>query len=354
MTYINSRAKLFGHLDRLAAWQRGEVAPPVTVEWDLSNRCPLDCPACHCGHLRSMGPWSERETGGLYEHAGDLADADLVTHGLTEMADAGVKSVVWSGGGEPLMHPRWPDLMAHAAQLELEQGVYTSGITLSDVQAKRLGELARWVVFSMDAADEARYTADKGVSATTWAKLLRHIRLMADVGKATVGVSYLLREDTWAQAEEMLLLARGLGATYATFRPLIETDPDHPDVCITDRRWITKAAPLLRMLAKEPDVELDVPRFEAYRDWTGRSYDTCYGIVLSTVVTPDGRMWDCCQRRGEPGSCLGDLRTESFATIWRRRQPRTDLRGCRVMCRLHLMNETLDAVMARREHGDFL
>jgi hypothetical protein len=47
MTYINPRAKPLAHLDRLAAWQKGGMAPPVTLEWDLSNRCSLGCAACH-------------------------------------------------------------------------------------------------------------------------------------------------------------------------------------------------------------------------------------------------------------------------------------------------------------------
>ena len=45
MAYI-SPTKALQHVDRLALWKQGRKASPVTIEWDLSNRCYLGCEAC--------------------------------------------------------------------------------------------------------------------------------------------------------------------------------------------------------------------------------------------------------------------------------------------------------------------
>lgn len=179
--------------------------------------------------------------------------------------------------------------------------------------------------------------------------------MLAAAKRAVVGVSFLLDGRNWSRVPAMLALARELGATYTMFRPAIQTSPDNPAVCIDDRRWITDAMGTLEAIAQEPDVEIDVPRFAEYRDWAGRTYSTCYAIRLNATVTPDGRVWVCPQRRGLPGSCVGDLRVESFRTLWDRHVGQwTEFGGCRAMCRLHLLNETLAQVYAPRQHEAFL
>jgi hypothetical protein len=63
----------------------------------------------------------------------------------------------------------------------------------------------------------------------------------------------------------------------------------------------------------------------------------------------------CPQRRGIAGSEIGDLRRDSFTDIWARHPGQwTDFSGCRVMCRLHLVNERLAEVLAPYAHEAFV
>ncbi len=108
-------------------------------------------------------------------------------------------------------------------------------------------------------------------------------------------------------------------------------------------------------MALAPDVEVQPERFLDYRDWHGHGYDACKGIRLNATITPDGRVWICPQRRGVAGSCLGDLRTESFGTIWARHPGAFAVdAGCRVMCRLHPINQTLASLERPLAHEAFV
>lgn len=356
MSFI-SPTKAFAHVDRLAAWKAGEKPAPVTVEWDLSNACSLGCQACHFAHTHVKGPWAARERAMPpgFESGGVFADLALVQRGLAEMADAGVRGVIWSGGGEPTLHPQWAEVVTAAHQLGLEQGMYTLGGHFTAESAAHLAKHLAWVVVSLDAPDAGTYATEKGVAAARFDAACQGVRWLSAAHSAVVGASFLLHEGNWHRARAMLQLARTLGATYTTFRPAIMTSPDRPSVCLDDREWITFAAPMLEALAAESDVELDVPRFLEYRDWKGRAYTTCYGIRLNATVTPDGRVWVCPQRRGLPDSCVGDLRLESFRAVWDRHIGQwTEFGGCRVMCRLHLLNELLAPVFETRPHEAFV
>jgi hypothetical protein len=171
--------------------------------------------------------------------------------------------------------------------------------------------------------------------------------------KATVGASFLLHAENWHRTGEMLALARSLGATYTTFRPAIQTAADAPSRVTGARAWVLDALPDLVALEAEPDVEVDASRFVAYAGWQGHGYSACHGIRMNTTITPDGRVWVCPQRRGV--TALGDLRRDAFAAIWAR-HPRSFAvdAGCRVMCRLHPVNETLAAVQTPLRHEAFV
>ena len=361
MSYIAPRTKAFAHCDRLGRWQAGEQPAPVTVEWDLSNRCVLGCQDCHFAHTHTRGPWAARGATGdrrlpvAFSGTGDLADPALVMRGLSEMARAGVEGIVWSGGGEPTTHPAWDAIVAYAASQGLRQGMYTLAGLLDWRGAKALARAADWVVISLDAADAEAYGREKGVPASRFQAATDGIRMLAETGGAVVGVSFLLHAENWTQAPQMLQLSRSLGAAYATFRPAIRFDPAAPRYAIDDRAWVCDALPLLDALEQEPECEVDALRFAEYASWRGHGYDTCHGVKLHATVTPDGRVWVCPNRRGVPGSSIGDLGREPFAAIWARHPGRVTVDDqCRVMCRLHLMNGPLVEIFRPQPHAAFV
>ncbi len=206
---------------------------------------------------------------------------------------------------------------------------------------------------SLDAADRQTYYDEKKVD--KFASACQAISWMAEAGSAVVGVSFLLHAENFHRAAAMLTLARELGATYTTFRPAIQTAADQPSICTADREWVSVADPILRYLAQQPDVEIDVARFNAYRDWTSHGYSACQGVRLNATITPDGRVWLCPQRRGMAGSCIGDLRTESFTDLWAKHPGHYTVDdGCRVMCRLHPVNQTIAALSTPMAHEAFV
>jgi MoaA/NifB/PqqE/SkfB family radical SAM enzyme len=359
VTYIGH--KVGAHLDRLVAWQRGEKPAPVTVEWDLSNRCTLGCQDCHFAHTHIRGPWASvpKALPMAYSSTGDMADTTLTMRALTEMAAAGVQGVVWSGGGEPTTHPHIGSIVRYAATLGLQQGLYTHGGLIDPSLGAVLGQLASWVVVSLDCPDAESYAAEKRVPPKRFADACAGVVNLTG-RQAIVGVSFLLHGQNWTRAIEMLTLARSLGATYTTFRPAIRTSPDQPSICVDDRSWITEALDphypsVLQRVALEPDVEIDLDRFRAYADWTSHGYTSCEGPTLNATITPDGRIWACPQKRGITSGFVGDLRAESFTDIWAKHPGRFTVdRDCRVMCRLHQVNQQLNALAPSGVHEAFV
>lgn len=351
MTYITP-SKVFSHMDRLVRWGPGASAAPVTVEVDLSNTCSLGCQSCHMAYTHVAGPRAGSAAPDGFGGTGKFADLDVFARAFDQMCGLGVRGLVFSGGGEPTLHPQFEAFVERAEGLEL--GMYTLGGHLPEARAALVRDRFTWVVVSLDAIDADTYAREKRVPGSRFRDACRGIERLAG-GRAAVGVSFLLHAGNWQSIDEMVALARYMGATYVTLRPTIETEASDLSQIAGDRSWVTTALPKLQALADEPDVEVSPERFVEYRDWQGHGYSTCYGVRLVTQITPDGRMWICPNRRGLAGSELGDLSKESFAAIWARHPGQvTDFSDCRAMCRLHQVNQTLDTVYAPRAHEAFV
>jgi MoaA/NifB/PqqE/SkfB family radical SAM enzyme len=349
-------------MDRLHAIQQGHRPPPVNVEIDLSNRCSLGCEWCHFAYTHTRGPLAgKRDKPGGAVAGGDLMDYNLAEAILEQLHEAGVKSITWTGGGEPTLHPDFDKIIVDAATYHhLEQGIYTHGGHIDKDRALLLKSMFTWVFVSLDECTPEAYKASKGVDRFEAAcNGIRHL-VAAEfeptvVKNATVGVGFLLHRHNFNQVRQMVELGRELGADYVQFRPTVHFEQDAPGQLCEDTTWVNWAIGHLNAYADDPFVIADVERFKMYKDWTSHPYKTCNWSALQTVITPNGKVWRCTNKREHPDALLGDLSVESFADVWARSGGPCQVDGgCRVLCRGHISNLTLDKVMQEMPHGNFI
>jgi len=125
------QCKVFHHPDRLELIRNEDYLKvvPVSVELDVTNRCPHHCSYCYQYISKDIGlNWEmhnpEDETD--FEHASRL---------LHTMGAAGVKAVEYCGRGEPFLYPRFVDLLKETRKAGLQAGVVNSGSMLTKEKA---------------------------------------------------------------------------------------------------------------------------------------------------------------------------------------------------------------------------
>lgn len=348
--YINPAGKLLYHIDRIADVKAGKHVAPINVEIDLSNRCSLGCEWCHFAYTHTRGPLAGKAQKPLHNTpGGDLMDYDLAVRILYQLDEAGVRSVTWTGGGEPTLHPDIERLLILVKrETNMQQGIYTHGGHIDFRRAGVLKQVMTWVYVSLDATDAGEYKRRKGVdrfqAATDGVR-----NLVKAEGGATVGVGFLLDDQNWKSATRAAHLAlEELGADYVNFRPIIEFDMLQPGERPGNVEWIPGAIANLEALKRQfgQRIQADISRFEMYRDWQGHGYPVCYWSALQTVITPNGIMWTCVNKREHAGAVEGDLSTESLSDILLRKRVAMVDGACRVMCRGHIPNITLTEMMS--------
>lgn len=354
--YIDPRHKVLWHMHHLAQIRAtGKTSAPVNVEIDLSNRCSLGCEWCHFAYTHTRGPLAGTvEKPRHYINGGDLMPLATAKRILWELAHEGVQSVTWTGGGEPTLHPDFDEIIGYAADQGLQQGLYTHGGHISIERAAILKELCTWVYVSLDECDAEEYRKHKG--ADRFKQATDGVRRLANAyGRATVGVGFLIHPGNYTRLHEMAGLARELGADYCQLRPTIQYRQGAPDEVDEDTAWMADALPRLHEFAGDSFVSVDLARFEEYMHWQGHGYERCNWSALQTVITPNGKVWRCVNKRERSDALLGDLEEESFGQIWERAGGTCAVDGeCRVMCRGHVANITLDEVLTRPAHAAFI
>lgn len=353
-SYIDPANKLLGHMDRLDALKNGKQPAPINVELDLSNRCSLGCAFCHQAFTHTRGPLANTGRVANRVAGGDLMDTDLCLSIIDQLASYGIRSLTLSGGGEPTLHPDFDRIVEHAGS-RLPLGIYTHGGHINEERAAVMKRHMDWVYVSLDAANREYYKQYKRVD--RFAAACSGIENLARAeGRATIGVGYLVNPDNWRDVHEAAELADELGADYIQFRPTILFDQDDPSRLDEDTRWMDDALEELLAVKEECGdfVEFDADRFVMYRTWGGHPYSVCWWSGLQTIVTPNGSVFACANRREHADALLGNLAEEPFASIWARHRPHVVGESCRVMCRGHISNVALDEIMKPREHAAFV
>src|SRR5678815_2615455 len=169
--------KLLRHSDRVEKMLAGETVYPVSVEIDLANSCGHKCAWCSFNGFRQ-------------ENWVTFPDARIFSL-IDELAECGVKSITFTGGGEPLNHRLAAEIFIHAHARGLQFGLVTNGRRLEGPVLEAL-KPAVFVRVSLDAGTVQTHQLLHGTALPEYERILKNMsNLRAACGPSlTIGASF--------------------------------------------------------------------------------------------------------------------------------------------------------------------
>ena len=344
-----SSDKILKHLDRVNCWLKGGNPPAITVELDMTNMCDHRCPECVSGYFQETDNFS--------------LPGKLVEDIVRQLAEAEIRGLIFTGGGEPLCHPYTGEAVKLAREVGLDVGFITNGSILDEKIAEILLRSCEWVRISLDAASALTFKKTHGMSEKAFDKVIHNIQFLVNMKKplgsqTTIGVGYLTSDYTKDEMYEAAKLCKKLGVDYLQFRPMQIHRGGKFEYHWTDvDRNIEKC---LKESTDEYRVLFSKHKYDMVKDKQyGRYYKKCYGHQFATVISASGKMYLCCHTRGYDKYCIGDLRKNSFKEIWNSKKRREvyesiDFKDCIPLCRDNTFNQILWNIKQPREHVNFL
>lgn len=344
--------KLLKHSDKVEAMLRGAVVYPISVELDLSNICNHACPWCSYNGFRQEN-WKSW-------------DGARVLTLLGELADVGVQSVTFTGGGEPLVHKQAAEVFQKAADLGLAFGLVTNGRRLEGPVVDILAQHATFVRVSLDAGRTQTHQLLHGTALPEYGRILTNMaRLREAAGpRLTLGASFCVFDVNRSEISRAAERVKATGANYLEVRPVFPTEwrgggfgnPLTADL-VDDARAHLEAA----KAAHDGDgfrVIGMIRRFEQVFD-KSKPYGACRIGPLTTVINADGYLYHCCIQRGMPAFRAGSVLERPFKEVWWNAQHRQmvadiDIRQC-PPCRYDGYNQLIEqAYMGDALHAKFI
>ena len=329
--------KIFYHPEKVSEYIKGQRPFPVTLEVDLTNACNHRCSFCfYADNL------NRRIVDGKNLPPARL-DIEILKERVTEAKKLGVKGISFSGGGEPLAHPKFVDILKHANSQNIDCGLITNGSLMSrniDALASHL----QWVRISMAGGDKESYHSVQGMD--HFDLVLDNISLLRNASKSiNIGIRVLITPDNLESILHLSKKLKNLDVNYLQLAPDQYTDDK-------GKFWNSNKTQNIfhevgAILAKSNTKLLTTTFLQ-----TQESLDypkTCYAHYIQTVLTAEGDLIFCKNARGVGKYILGNINQNTLTEIWNSEKVLNIEKGikpsnCGLFCRCMALNISMEDV----------
>jgi len=292
---------LFRNSSIAAATRVQGLSAPITVTWEVTNRCNLRC--THC--LSDSGP--EADT----RHELTLDEAKAV---VDQLAAVRVFQIHF-GGGEPFLFPGFLDLLRHAqARGFCCLCISTNGALLNERRIAALEALGGiYLQLSLDGASEAACDAIRGRG--SYAKVIGALERLRGTSIVRT-LNFVLTRSNAHELDAMLALARRYGATLRVTR--LKPSGRGAGVYAALRPTQAQQEHLHGWLRAHDEVLTGDTFFHlnAFGGPPLGGFQFCGAARMTCLITPNGDVFPCAFTQSDVFRA-GNLRTQDFGAVWR-------------------------------------
>jgi len=342
--------KLMYHPERVAQFKNAGDCFPVYVEVGLTNACNHKCIFCALDFL---------------ENGGDFMDKHILISNLKYMANNGLKSIMFAGEGEPLLHKDISLFIKKSKEFGLDISVTTNGVLFDEEKIKECLPNLSWIRFSIDAGTPETYAKIHGTSPGDFDKIMNNLKSAVEFRnkhnlKTIIGTQLLMIPSNINEVEILAEKLKNIGVDNLQIKPY-----SHHPGSINN----FSISPSEHVYLKERLMKYNSPSFKIlFREETGKRieeqvpYTECHGLPFFALIDSKGNVIPCNLFYGNPEFTYGNLYENSFSEIWNGEKRKIILQKlreigvdkCRKGCRLDSCNRYLKRILNPELHDNFI
>jgi MoaA/NifB/PqqE/SkfB family radical SAM enzyme len=318
---------------------KGKIPSPITVNIDLSNICNHNCIWCFSREYNANNP--------------AIMKKELIDKIVNDLISLKTKSVILSGGGEPLTNPNFEYAISLLTKHNISVGLNTNGELLHKINLESIYKLT-YARISLDGGKKTHHKLHDTNDQDSFNKVLENIKRICQSKpqSLTIGVGFLVHDLNVDEILETCELVKRIGINYFEVRPIKYNDLSEKnklklkqinDECLTLQDISFK---VYFVMHKESNKEIQRTQ-----------KNTCYMCKMVSAISPDGKVYPCCELRGR--NELADLNNESFAEFWNSERHKEqlnqiDFSQCPA-CKFSKQNKIIESAFVKNNmHKEFL
>ena len=339
--------KLIYHPERVAAllqagndWDKAKSIYPIYVEFSPVGACNHRCIFCAVDYVG-------------YKNV--QLDVEMLRQRIPEMGALGIKSIMFAGEGEPMLHKQINEIV----QFTKGAGIDISFTTNATILPKGFCEEAlphvSWLKASINAATPETYSKVHRCKPQHFDHAVGNLKAMVAARKAqgltcTLGAQILLIPENAHEIHQLALLCRDeIGLDYLVVKPYSQHGLSNAKIDMDYSSFLGLEKELKELETPEFRV---IARVNAMRKYNSSDrYTTCYSTPLMMAhVMADGTVSGCLAYLLDERFEYGNINESSFKDIWESEKRkknfefvRNDLNidECRKNCRMDEVNRYL-------------
>lgn len=343
--------KLIYHPDVVSKWLNGDMIYPIEIEISPSGACNHRCVFCAVDYIG---------------YRPDFLDRDTILRDISHMSKKGLKSVICSGEGEPLLNIDMPDIANGIKACGVDVAMSSNGALFTKEKANDCLGAFTWIRFSVASMEEESYdTIQRGKAGDldrVKTNLAEAVRIKRDKKLGTtLGVQCLLLPNNMSQLVNMAKQLAEIGVDYLTIKPYSQHLHSENTFQIDYNAMLELEQEIKQHATEKFAIYFRTNAMKKMHQ--EKCYKQCYGLPFMTHIDASGNVWPCVAHIGTEGFCYGNIYEQTFEEIWES-QKRLEIMNkineldinkiCREACRLDEINKYLDELKNPGEHVNFI
>ncbi len=355
--------KLNYHPERVAKWLEAEnnwaeakKVYPIYLEISPSGICNHRCIFCS---LDFMG----------YQRK--FLSEDVLKDQISEIAELGIKSIMFAGEGEPLLHRKMSEITVHARDVGIDAAFTTNATLLTEAFCQKAIGSISWIKVSINAGRAKTYSKIHRAPEEHFSLVLKNIKRaikIRDENKypCTIGAQMLLLPEN---IKEVVILAKKLrdaGCDYFVVKPHSQHPKSHTEhykKLVYDFDDIDKIEEGLKKI-EDYNFQVVVRKYTAIKLREAlKPYPKCYSVPFFwAYITAGGDVYSCSMFLNDKNFLLGNIYKNSFQEIWESEKREENwkfmqefnISSCRKNCRMDECNRFLHNLKNPPPHVNFI
>jgi len=329
--------KINYHPRQIADFFDGKLKAPIYVEISPTGICNHKCLFCHYNYLG---------------HEGKFVKGKMLEL-IKELADIGVKCVVFAGNGEPTLHVDTLEAIVLAKSLGMDVALSTNGALLNEKHFEILAQNLTWIRFSFNAGSEENYAHVHQTKENDFNKVIQNIKRLKEVktklkSDLTIGTQFVLIPENKDFALEHGKLLKSIGVDYFSIKHFY--NHSHNEFQVTENI----SNEFIEELSNEAEKLCDDKFTFLVRSTNNlssqRAYDKCYGLEFLLFIDENGDVFSCFSHQYDKKTIMGNIFKRSFKEIWQSEEKKQSIdhinncinkNQCQPNCRHHQINNYL-------------
>lgn len=288
-----------------------KIEPPLHIRLKPTNVCAHNCWYCayRADNIQLGQDMIKR----------DFIPKEKMRELVDDFAAMGVKSVTFSGGGDPFYYPFLPETVKWLAQAKIKFASLTNGARLRGEIASLFSQHGTWLRISLDGWDEASYAQYRGVGRDEFNKVMKNLEDFKKMeGDCLLGVSIIIDNKNAAHVSDLIRKLKGIGIDSVKLSPCIisnigrENNEYHKPIFDLVKEQIRKA------IADLADGSFEI--FDSYHEQLEtfkKNYKWCPYIQINPVIGSDLNVYSCHDKAYNlKNGLIGSIKEQRFSDFW--------------------------------------